>query len=177
MITRDDCIEIGKITKTHGLEGHVVIVTDNDLLEEYVEEPVFILLDGAPVPFFIAPDGLAVRNAGSYLVKFDFVDTSRQAEYLVGNEVLLEKALLEDMEEEPEDAGILSWVGFQVEDENTHRTGKIVGIADYSGNIVLSLSIFDKEVLLPLAEEYIKEVNPEERKLLVSIPQELADLY
>lgn len=51
MIAKEDCIKIGTITKTHSLDGQVVVTTDNDLLEKYVSEPVFVLLDGAPVPF------------------------------------------------------------------------------------------------------------------------------
>ena len=75
MITREDCSVIGTITKTHGLQGNVIITSDTDLLERYADEPVFILLDGAPVPFFISEDGLSVRNHKSYIVKFEYVDT------------------------------------------------------------------------------------------------------
>ena len=71
-----------------------------DLLEKYADEPVFLLLDGAPVPFFIADEGLTVRNHTSYIVKFDYVDTLAQAGRLVGCEVLFEKELLEGQESE-----------------------------------------------------------------------------
>ena len=36
---------------------------------------MFIFLEGAPVPFYIAEDGLTERNHSSYIVKFDFVDS------------------------------------------------------------------------------------------------------
>lgn len=52
MITREDCIKIGEVSKTHNLQGSVVISSDSDLLERYADEPVFLQLDGAPVPFF-----------------------------------------------------------------------------------------------------------------------------
>ena len=90
MITREDCVKIGEVTKTHNLQGEVVVTTDSDLLEKYADEPVFIQMDGAPVPFFIADEGLTVRNHTSYIVKFDFVDNLEQAERLTGCEVLLE---------------------------------------------------------------------------------------
>ena len=96
MITREDCIKIGEVSKTHNLQGAVIITTDCDLLEQYADEPVFLLLEGAPVPFFIAEDGLTVRNHTSYIVKFDYVDSLAKAERLVGCEVLIEKELLED---------------------------------------------------------------------------------
>ena len=77
MIKREDCLKIGEIGKTHGLEGSVVVYADNDLLEGYREEPMFILLEGAPVPFYIAENGLSRRNHSSYIVKFDYVDDRR----------------------------------------------------------------------------------------------------
>ena len=108
MITREDCFKVGEVAKTHNLQGEVVITTDSDLLEKYADEPVFLLLDGAPVPFFIADEGLTVRNHTSYIVKFDYVDTLAQAGRLVGCEVLFEKELLEG--QEPEESGYDIWI-------------------------------------------------------------------
>ena len=133
MITREDCFKVGEVAKTHNLQGEVVITTDSDLLERYADEPVFLLLDGAPVPFFIADEGLTVRNHTSYIVKFDYVDTLAQAGRLVGCEVLFEKELLEGQEP-------------------------------------------NKEILLPLSENYICEIDFEHSRLLVQIPRELVEL-
>ncbi len=179
MITGKDCIVIGEVTKTHGLQGNVVITSDTDFLEEFIDEPVFLLLDGAPVPFFIADNGLSVRNHKSYIVKFDYVDTKEQAERLAGAAVMIEKSLLQDEGEEEwaEEEDIYRLDGFTVEEQETGEHGEVIDVADYSGNVVLTLQIFGKEILLPVSEEYIKEVNAEEKKLLVSIPQELIDLY
>ena len=94
MITREDCIKVGEVTKTHNLQGEVVITTNSNLIEKYADEPVFLQLDGAPVPFFIADEGLVVRNHSSYIVKFDYVDTLEQEERLLGCEVMFVSELL-----------------------------------------------------------------------------------
>ncbi len=177
MITREDCSVIGTITKTHGLQGNVIITSDTDLLERYADEPVFILLDGAPVPFFISEDGLSVRNHKSYIVKFEYVDTHAQAERLVGNDVMIEKSLLDEEETGGDDYDIFQLNGFEVEEQATRERGKVVDVADYSGNIVLTLEIFGKEILLPFSEVYVLEADVEKKKLLVSIPQDIIDLY
>ncbi len=177
MISREDCIKIGEVSKTHNLQGAVIIATDSDLLERYADEPVFLLLDGAPVPFFIAEEGLTQRNHSSYIVKFDYVDTLKQAELLLGCEVLLERALLEDDEVgESEDYDLYSLVGFRVTDEMTNACGEVVDVADYSGNVVLTLSFRGKEILLPFSEVYIKSVDFEHSCLVAAIPAELAEL-
>lgn len=177
MIRTEDCIPVGKIIKSHNLRGEVVIFTENDLLEEYAKEPVFIPLEGAPVPFFIAADGISVRNRNTYIVKFDFVDTLEQAERLIGYEVCLPKNLLPQIEEDEANIDIKTLQEFEVEDERSGQTGLLLDVADYSGNVVFTIDILGKEILLPFSEDYIKQIDFEEKKLIVFIPQDIVDLY
>lgn len=175
MITREDCIKIGEVSKTHNLNGSVIISTHSDLLEKYADKPVFLQLDGAPVPFFISEDGLNSRNHTSYIVKFDYVDTPAQAERLVGCDVLLEKKWLDEETEETEE-DIYSLIGFQVKDRVSGAEGEVTDVSDYSGNIVLTLDILGKEILLPLSEHYITDMDMQHHRLEVHIPTELTEL-
>lgn len=173
MIAREDCIKIGEVSKTHSLQGAVIITTDSDLPERYADKPVFLLLEGAPVPFFIAADGMTCRNHSSYIVKFDYVDSLEEAERLVGAEVLVEK---DRKDEEDSELDVFELTGFEVEDLVSGAVGEVSDVADYSGNVVLTLSILGKEILLPLSETYIVEADWELRRLRVNIPAELVDL-
>ena len=175
MVKEEDCIKAGKVTKTHGLQGAVVVAADSDLLERYADRPVFLLLEGAPVPFFIAEDGLTTRNHVSYIVKFDYVDTLAGAERLVGCDVLLERAALEEVDVE-EALDVFGLVDFVVEDAVSGKEGVVADVVDYSGNVVLTVSILGTEVLLPLSEAYIDEVDWEETRLKARIPKELLEL-
>ena len=56
------------------------------------------------------------------------------------------------------------------------ETGEVADVADYSGNVVLTVSIMNKEILLPLSENYICEIDFEHSRLLVQIPRELVEL-
>lgn len=177
MITREDCIKIGEVSKTHNLQGAVIITTDGDLLEQYADEPVFLLLEGAPVPFFIAEEGITCRNHSSYIVKFDYVDSLEQAERLLGAEVLLEKAMVEEEDrDETEEEDIFGLIGFEVKDLVSGAVGEVSDVADYSGNVVLTLSMSGKEILLPFSENYVVEVEFELHQIQVNIPAELAAL-
>ena len=53
MVKREDCVKIGEIGKTHNLQGALVVYTDNDLLEQYMDEPVFIFLEEHRFPFIL----------------------------------------------------------------------------------------------------------------------------
>ncbi|KIO44345.1 MULTISPECIES: ribosome maturation factor RimM [Sanguibacteroides] len=177
MIKKEDCIKIGEVGKTHSLQGAVVVYSDNDLLEQYKEEPVFILLEGAPVPFFVAKDGLMKRNHSSYIIKFDYVDSKAQADRLTGKELLMDKDLVGEEEEEDLPFELSELIGFSVQDILTRESGEVVDVANYSGNMLLSIRIFSKEILLPLSERYVKEISENEQLLRVEIPEEIKELY
>ena len=174
MIKREDCIKIGEIGKTHNLQGALIVYTENDLLEQYMDEPVFLLLEGAPVPFYIAEDGLTARNHTSYIVKFDFVDSKEQADRLVGSDLLMDKYLLEE-EDMPLELSDL--IGFSVVDEPTGEKGEVVQVDNYSGNVVLSIRIFSKEILLPVSDEYVLDISHDEKRMHVNISEEIKELY
>ncbi|MDR2131688.1 MAG: 16S rRNA processing protein RimM [Odoribacteraceae bacterium] len=177
MIDAGDHARIGKIGSPYRLEGAVIVYTTSDLFSLQPNEPVFILLEGAPVPFYIAKEGIRRRNATSCIVKFDFVDSAGQAGHLAGHDLF---ARAGSVEEEEEEAGTLEeeggWIGFTARDLLTGETGEVVDMANYSGNVVLSIRMFSREILVPLSGGYVKEVLPEERLLRVEIPQELKEL-
>lgn len=118
----------------------------------------------------------AAKKIGT-VTKLSYVDTHAQAERLVGNEVMIEKRLLDEEGSGCDDYDIFQLNGFEAEEEATRECGKVVDVADYSGNIVLTIEIFGKEILLPFSEVYILEADLEKKKLLVSIPQDIIDLY
>ena len=179
MIKREDCRKVGVISKTHHLQGAVIITTENNLLERYSNEPVFLLLDGAPVPFFISDEGedIRQRNHNSFIVKFDYVDTIDKAESLLGAEVLINNPLIEEDEEfEDEEFDIYDFIDFKVEDKNLKSEGLVIDVADYSGNIILTIDIDNNEVLLPLGEDFILEIDYDNSKLITNIPEGLLNL-
>lgn len=175
MIRPEDLVRIGEIGKAHHLQGALLIHTDTDLLALENTIPVFLLLEGAPVPFFIASGGITRRNATSFIVKFDYVDSKEQAERLTGCELFLERDILSADEED--DIDIYDLVGYRAVDLPTGEQGEVVDVADYSGNIVFTFRIFSKEILVPLADRYIKEILPDIQTIHVDIPEALQELY
>ena len=54
MIDLSNSICLGTITKTHGIKGQVVLRLDHYGFDDILRlEPVFIEIDGLPVPFFV----------------------------------------------------------------------------------------------------------------------------
>ena len=175
MITVEDCTAIGTITKIHGLRGNVVVQCEDFLLEDFEGEPVFLLLDGGPVPFFITPESVRTRGGSSYLLHFDDVDTEKEALELVGATVMIDSSLLDD-EEEFDESDFYRFVDYKSCDVNSGEIGVVTDVTDYSGNIVFTIVVKGKEVLLPLSDEFILDVDDENRILYVAVTEDLYNL-
>ena len=75
-----------------------------------------------------------------------------------------------------QDFDVFALTGFEVKDLVSGAVGEVSDVADYSGNVVLTLAIFGKEILLPLSETYLSDIDWEHSRLEVNIPVELVEL-
>ncbi|MGB5990437.1 MAG: hypothetical protein WBG43_11960 [Marinifilaceae bacterium] len=173
MIKKEDCFKIGAFVKTHGLNGDLVISVENDFPEEYEEESIFVDIDGGLVPFFIGEDGLRSRNHTSYIIKLDDIDSPEQAERFLEASVYLSKEFFT-----VDDTMSLNMLkGFLLIDEKRGELAKVEHIDDFSGNIVFTILLNSIEVMIPLVEEQILDIDYDNEKILLQLPDGLIDLY
>ena len=173
MIKKEDCFQIGVFTKTHNLNGELILFVENDFPEKYEEGSIFIDIDGGLVPFFISEDGLNTRNHTSYRIKLDDVDSSENAERFINCSVYLPKELFTD--EESMNLNMLE--GFMIVDEKHGELGKIERIDDFSGNIVFTIVVNSSEVMIPLVEEQVIDIDYEKGIIELQLPDGLLDVY
>ncbi|MBQ0024561.1 MAG: 16S rRNA processing protein RimM [Bacteroidales bacterium] len=150
-----------KVLKSWGTEGQVVLSLSPDDPEDLdLEEPVFINFDGLPVPFFFE----SIESKGNrYIVKFEDVDSLKEAEELVGR-----TATVEDEYETEGDDDI---VGMTVKDASGRVIGPVTDVADYSGNTCITVEYEGKDVLLPFHEDLVVEVTDD--SIILNIPEGL----
>lgn len=150
-----------KVLKSWGAVGEVVLSRPAGLQEVKIQEPVFIVFDGLPVPFFV--EWLQHRGNRS-IVKFEGVDSLAEAEELVGREATVSE---ENLQEED------TLVGLKVRDSRSGRiVGEIVDFRDYGGNLVVTVDAPGLgERLLPVHEELIVSIHDE--VITLDIPEGL----
>ena len=68
-------------------------------------------------------------------------------------------------------------IGFEVEDEEKGRIGVIAGVYENTTTPLLSVEFNGKEILIPVIDEVIIDVNRDERLMKVKAPMGLIDLY
>ncbi len=163
-MTREDCILLGTIAKTHGVRGELIIRTANDSFDlEQDWESIFLQIEGILVPFFIV--AMRAFKSDEWVVKFDWYEDKTKADKLVGLPVWVSKELMETPEEE---VFLDDLIGFKFNDKTSGGTGHIVDYMDIPDNPLFEVEIDGEKNLVPAREEFILSVNPSEKKLALS---------
>lgn len=173
-LNKEDFFPIGFIIKPHGLRGDMILEIEEGF-EEYLMEQDHLLVEveGGLVPFFISDEGLNFRTSTSLSVAFDDYNTAEKVRPLCGSKIFLHK----NFSQEDDTDDFKELLDYTVFDMAKGKLGKITRIDNYSGNVVLTVSHHDHEVLIPLAENLIKEIVKEKQELHLICPDGLIDLY
>jgi 16S rRNA processing protein RimM len=67
--------------------------------------------------------------------------------------------------------------GYKVNDTNNNTVGIAGEVLNYSGNYLLQILNNKKEILLPLNDESISEIQEDKKIIVVKIPDGLLELY
>jgi 16S rRNA processing protein RimM len=174
MLTQDDCFRLGHIARLHGFKGELTIFLDTeDPIEFKGLESVFVEYDKKLVPFFL--ERIQLRDRGHATVKFEDIDTEKQAKNLVGCSLYLP---LDNLPETAEGEYYYhEIIGFKVLDRNRGEIGVVTKVLDLSGNPLIEINFDGKEILLPKQDQFIEKVDKENRVLYVNAPEGLIGMY
>jgi len=172
-VTKDDCFQLGKITKTHGVQGEVVFFLDVDMPELYeTMDSVLIEIKGDLVPYFI--ESISVnRNRG--IVALEGVETIEEAQKLINCELYLPLENLDELEE-----GQFYFhdiVGYQVRDEKLGDLGTVRTVYSVPPQDLIAMDYQGKEILIPVNDELTPSADREQKILHVRLPDGLVDIY
>ncbi len=169
----DSLHRIGRLGKPWGHQGELTVHLEDVDLEDLVDAgSLFVDIEGQKVPFFFTK----LQDKGrDILVKFDDFHDPQSAGILVGRDIYAPPGLLADGSDESWDPE--EFIGMIVKDEEHGELGEVVGTEGTEKNPVLVVLLGEQEVMIPLAEEMIIGVDPEENLLLVRTPPGLIDLY
>lgn len=168
MIKEDEVYKIGRIGKPHGISGEVTLRFSDDVFDRVDADYLVLMVDGILVPFFI--EEYRFRSDEVALVKFEDIDTKDRASELTGCDVFFPRHLA--------DAGddVFTWsqiVGYDIVDVLSDKTiGRIEAVDETTINTLLELS---DGTLIPAADEFIEDIDHEERKLMMRLPEGLVN--
>ena len=172
MIRPEEVYKIGVIGKPHGINGEVQFYFDDDTFDTADADYLVLMIDGILVPFFI--EEYRFKSDETALVKFCDIDTTEAATTITGCDVFLPRSMKSD----EKGLSFAEIRGFKLKDFNTGKTiGEIKKIDDSTANILFNVEDADgNDLLIPAAEEFIKDINKDEQTITVEIPDGLLDL-
>ncbi len=168
MIRSEEIVHIGKIQRTHGTSGEIQCRMLNTLWED--NDATFILLnvDEIFVPFRVTD--WRTKGSEDVLLTLQGVGSGQQAARLIGCEAYMLRTDLPTDADEPLDLGALT--GYEVHDITHGKIGTITIVDTSTLNTLVQL---DNGALLPLHEDFVLEVDTEEKTLTLRLPDGLIE--
>lgn len=167
----EDFFRVGVIANTHGIRGEVKIfpTTDDVKRFDYLKEAYIdagkekIKVEISNVRYF--------KNL--VIVKFKGIDNINDIERYKGKDLLVTRENALPLEEG--EYYLADIIGANVYTEDGNLFGSLEDVIETGANLVYSVQHEGKEVLLPVIDDCVKEVNVEEKKVIVHIMKGLLD--
>ena len=172
MIQKEELIPIGQVRKPHGIHGEMSIEFTSDVFDR-VDVPYFIFeMDGIPVPFFLKE--YRIKTAETALIQLDDIQDEESARRFAGLTIYLPKEYLDEVEDAEIDLDYFA--GFTLIDEIAGEIGLIAEVDQTTENALFVIEKEDDELLIPVGDNYIREIDHEGKKIIVHLPDGLLDL-
>lgn len=172
---REDCIQVGYISKAHGVKGDVRAVFDVFDLNEYRKTKVLwgskkeAPLQELTVTMF------KPQQKTEVLLHIDGVSDRDAALDMIGTTLFVAEEQLPTLPE-----GHFYYfqvVGFQVVDTKLGPLGIIKDFADGSAHDIIMMEYQDKEVLIPMTDHIVGKADFETKTISVTLPEGLLETY
>jgi len=159
---------IGRITKTYGFEGAVIVRNEGGITREPEQgEPVFVVIDGIPVPFFTREAWSP--SPGTLIISFDDYLTEKSVIGFKGCEVRTGRE--DNIKSDPE-----TLAGYTIIDKNSSFRGVILRVEQNPGQLMATVTASGGEILIPLHPDLIISVNDKKKIIEMSLPAGLTGL-
>ena len=156
-------LAIGKIVGLHGIKGELKFLPYPGLDDFYWKSVK--LQKGSTIKAYTVQKVRTNKNI--YLLLFDGFSTCEESAPLVGSELLIEKEELP--ENAPGEYYQFELVGLDAYGTDGSKIGAVTGIMPAGGNDLLQIEAQTGEVLIPAIEEFILEVDLENKRVVVRL--------
>jgi 16S rRNA processing protein RimM len=173
MIDLTDCTAIGTIIKAHGVKGQVVLRLNPFQVDDIIAlEPVFIELDGLPVPFFVAD--YYEKDPNTLILGFEDTNAGENVDELINARVFVplknlrkETVLADNFKDLP---------GYEVRDSGHGKIGVLIEIITHHNNPLFRVADRKREVLIPIQPAFIQTIDHSKKVIHVNTPEGLLEL-
>lgn len=170
----NDYINIGKIVAAFGLKGEVILkhslgkkTTLNGVNALFVEE-----VKGSYLPYFI--ESSKAKDHEEVYVKLEGINTKEAASRLNTRQVWLPDA---DFRKLAGKNAPISLLGYELITDEEENLGPIEEVIEQPHQVLLRVSLQGNEALIPLHAETLDKIDHAGKKVYVTLPDGLLDIY
>ncbi len=169
-----DYVKIGKVKNTHGLDGKLTIEHILQGKNPFQKiKHVFIEINRSSfIPYFLESKSIFSEN--EILVAFDDILVVEEARLLLNKSVYLEEPIFNQLKPLHVTADV---VGFMIQDKTHGILGKIESLVETPKQVIASTTFKEKEILIPLVEDVISQIDINKKLILVDLPEGLLEIY
>jgi len=153
-------IKIGKIVNQKGLKGEMKIYPYTDYPERFEEISVFYVDEKA---YQIDKVSYVKKMP---VVKLAGIDTVEEAMALKNKDIYIEKSDIRELDED--EYLIIDLIGLDVYSDN-EKIGVIKDVMTHTAQHIFVVKTNDREIMIPVVEAFVKEVNVKEGYVKVEL--------
>jgi len=165
--------KIGKLAASHGLKGDLVLqhsLGKKTSLKGL--EAIFLeVRKDSFLPYFI--ESTKIRSEEETIVKLESIDTVEAARKLTPGEVWLPE---DDFKKFAAKSSPISLLGFTMMEGN-QVLGEILEVIEQPHQVLCAINLNGKEALIPVHEDSLEKVDQKNRRVYVSLPEGLLEIY
>ena len=171
MTIKENYIQIGILRKSFGTDGYLKL----QLIEGFEKDlkklkHLFLKVSGQYLPYFIED----IEINGDVLIKFDEISNPEETKTVLNLDVFIQDTQinLKNHKKGLLKTGVLDFQVF----ENEVLIGTVTDILEYPSQTMAEIEHQGNSFLIPLVEEFVKDIDLKNKKLYVSLPIGLMDI-
>ena len=163
---------IGRVLKPFKNSGEMLAALDPLYFDDLVEcKAIFLQVNGLEVPFFL--ESMELDSETSYL-KVEEFSSPEEVKPFNGKDIFLRVSDIKRASLDHEIPELNSSLkGFVIVDKNSGNKYKIENIEEYPEQLMALVMVGGEESMVPLVEEWILDINPDDASILMDLPEGL----
>ena len=165
--------KIGKLAASFGLKGELVLKHSLGKKTALTGLENIFLEEGKDnfMPYFL--QSTSIKNDAEIFIKLEGIDTKEAARKLTPREVWISE---EDFKKFAAKAAPIAMLGFHLVNEE-EDLGEIIEVIEQPHQVLCTILLDGKEALIPIHEESLDKIDQKNRKVFVTLPDGLLDIY
>lgn len=168
-----DFFLLGKTLKSHGTAGQLRLMIE-DRFSVYLQPGGFVFfdLDGSRVPFKVT----GAEHGQHFIISLEDIDSKEGSDVLAGKEIWIAMEQVKARHLKSPRNLKEKWADYHIHDDKSGLAYAILRTEEYPQQLMAVVAIDDREVLIPLNDQLIIEIDREQKVIHMEIPDGLLDL-